>query len=119
MGEGSKREALRLVQGLGLNNLIVEARGADSESQREQRERSLGLTLADAQAALAVTPGSERIAAEKQVKTHAVISDHGRSDAQASGVSPAYFALSSLELAEELFPSLNQMLFGNLDAEAS
>jgi putative ABC transport system permease protein len=78
----------------------VEAKGADADSQREQRERSLGLTLADAQAALAVTPGAETLAAEKQIKAHSVHSDHGGSDAQASGVSPSFFALSSLSLAQ-------------------
>jgi putative ABC transport system permease protein len=85
---------------LGLNNLIVEARSADSDTQREQRERSLGLSLADARAALAVTPGAQAFAAEKQIKTHAVFSDAGQGDAQASGVSPDYFSLSSLTLAQ-------------------
>src|SRR3546814_9583261 len=40
-----------------------------------------------------------RSAAEKAVKTYAAFSDHGHSDAQASGVSPDYFALSSLRVA--------------------
>lgn len=100
VGEGSKREALRLVQGLGLNNLIVEAKGADADTLKEQRQRSLGLSLSDARAALEVTPGAERFAAEKQVKTHSVHSDHGSSDAQASGVTPDYFALASLQVAQ-------------------
>jgi putative ABC transport system permease protein len=100
VGEGSKREALRLVQGLGLNNLIVEAKPADTDTVKEQRERSLGLTLGDARAALAVTPGAERYAAEKQLKTHAVYSDAGGSDAQASGVTPDYFALASLAVVQ-------------------
>ena len=100
VGEGSRREALRLVQGLGLNNLIVESVSADAESQRERRERSLGLTLNDARAALAVTPGATQFAAEKPVKTHAVYSDHSAGDAQASGVTPGYFELASLRIAE-------------------
>src|SRR3546814_10610383 len=45
------------------------------------------------------SPGAERFAAEKAVKTYAAFSDHGHSDAQASGVSPDYFALSSLRVA--------------------
>ena len=100
VGEGSRREALRLVQGLGLTNLIVEAQTADAESMRERRERSLGLTLTDARAALAVTPGAARFAAEKQVKTHAVYSDAGAGDAQASGVTPGYFELASLRVSQ-------------------
>ena len=100
VGEGSRREALRLVQGLGLNNLIVEAKTFDSETLREQRARSLGLTRADARAALAVVPGADRFAAEKRIKTHAVFSEAGSGDAQASGVTPDYFELSALQIAQ-------------------
>ncbi|MGN7727173.1 ABC transporter permease [Luteimonas sp. 22616] len=99
VGEGSRREALRLVESLGLHNLIAQARPQDEDARRETRERSLGLSVADARAALAVVPGAERFAAEKAIKTYAAFSDHGRSDAQASGVSPDYFALSSLRVA--------------------
>ncbi|WP_240635151.1 ABC transporter permease [Lysobacter enzymogenes] len=101
VGEGSRREALRLVESLGLNNLIVEAKvQQDENSLREIRARSLGLSLADADAALAVVPGAQRYAAEKPIRTHSVFSDDGRSDAQASGVSPDYFQLSSLRVAK-------------------
>ena len=62
VGEGSRQEALSLVEGLGLRNLIVRALPQDSEALREVRLRSLGLTRADAEAALAVVPGAEAIA---------------------------------------------------------
>ena len=65
VGEGSRREALRLVEGLGLNNLVVESSApTDETALRELRERSLGLTRADAAAALAVVPGAQASAAE-------------------------------------------------------
>src|SRR5690606_18120906 len=99
VGEGSRREALKLVQGLGLNNLLVEDRSTDADSLTERRERSLGLSVADARAALAVVPGAQAYAAEKRIRAHAVYSDLGSSDAQASGVSPEYFALAALEAA--------------------
>ncbi|MGO1720001.1 MAG: ABC transporter permease, partial [Luteimonas sp.] len=100
VGEGSRREALRLVEGLGLHNLIAEARQQDEATLKETRQRSLGLTVSDAEAALAAVPGAERWAAEKRVRTHSVFSDHGGSDAQASGVSADWFSLSSLPVAE-------------------
>ena len=99
VGEGSRREALRLVESLGLHNLIAEAKPQDEETLKETRARSLGLSVADARAALAVVPGAERFAAEKPVKTHSVFSDYGSDDAQASGVSADWFALSSLRVA--------------------
>ncbi len=101
VGEGSRREALRLVEGLGLNNLVVEATApTDETALRELRERSLGLTRADAEAALSIVPGAVASAAEKAIRTDSVSSDHAASDAQAFGVTPSFFALSSLEVAE-------------------
>jgi putative ABC transport system permease protein len=99
VGEGSRREALQMVASLGLNNLIVEAKAQDEATLKETRARSLGLSVADARAALAVVPGAEKFAAEKPVKTHSVFSDAGQSDAQASGVSADFFELSSLQVA--------------------
>ncbi|MBA3487120.1 MAG: ABC transporter permease, partial [Lysobacter sp.] len=100
VGEGSRREALQMVESLGLHNLIVEAVPQDEQTLKETRARSLGLNLADAQAALAVVPGAERYAAEKPIRSHSVFSDHGQSSAEASGVSPDYFDLSSLQIAQ-------------------
>ena len=99
VGEGSRREALRMVESLGLHNLIAESVAQDEDTRRETRERSLGLSLADAKAALAVVPGAEAYAAEKPVRTWSAFSDDGRSDAQASGVSAEFFRLSSLRVA--------------------
>ena len=99
VGEGSRREALRLVESLGLHNLIAEAKPQDEDTLKETRARSLGLSVADARAALAVVPGAEKYAAEKPLKTHSVFSDYGSGDAQASGVSADWFALSSLKVA--------------------
>lgn len=47
-----------------------------------------------------MVPGAQRYAAEKPIRTHSVFSDSGHSDAQASGVSPDYFELSSLRVAK-------------------
>src|SRR5690606_40036382 len=43
VGEGSRREALRLVESLGLHNLIAQARTQDEAARRETRERGPGL----------------------------------------------------------------------------
>ena len=99
VGEGSRREALKLVQSLGLHNLIVEAKPPEGDALKETRQRSLGLTVADARAALEVVPAATRYAAEKRVKHWAVFSDEGRAEAEVSGVSTDYFALASLRVA--------------------
>ncbi len=99
VGEGSRREALRMIEGLGLHNLIAESVQQDAETRKETRTRSLGLSLADARALQVVVPEAERFAAEKPIRTHSAFSDSGRSDAQAFGVSADFFALSSLRTA--------------------
>lgn len=99
VGEGSRLEALALVEELGLRNLIVRAKPQDNDSLKEVRLRSLGLTRADARAALEAVPGAERVAAEKEIRTHQVYGDMGGGDVQASAVDPSFFDLSSLKLA--------------------
>ena len=100
VGEGSRREALHLVESLGLHNLIVEANSQDADAMRETRARSIGLTLADARAAMDVVPGAEAYAAEKHVRRWGVFSEQGQSDAQISGVTADYFKLASLHIAD-------------------
>jgi len=100
VGEGSRREALRLVEGLGLTNLVVEAKTFDETTLRELRARSQGLTRSDAEAALEVVPGALKMAAEKRLRTDTVASDHATSDAQASAISPSFFELGSLRIAQ-------------------
>ncbi len=101
VGEGSRREALHMVESLGLHNLIVEAHSPeDDNALKEIRARSVGLTLADAHAALDVVPGATSFAAVKRISVHSVFSDAGAGDILASGVSPGYFQLASLKLAQ-------------------
>jgi len=100
VGEGSRREALRLVESLGLHNLIVEHVKLDADTLKETRARSLGLTLADARAARDVVPGAGRYAAEREVRVYAAFSDHAAGDAQASGVSPDFFPLAALRVEQ-------------------
>ena len=98
VGEGSRREALRLVESLGLHNLIAERVELQADTLRETRARSLGLTLADARAAADVVPGADAYAAEKRIRTFVALSDFASSDAQASGVTPAFFKLAALHV---------------------
>ncbi|HET7664332.1 MAG TPA: ABC transporter permease, partial [Rhodanobacteraceae bacterium] len=47
VGEGSRREALHMVESLGLNNVIIQANSPqDDQALKELRKHSLGLTLA-------------------------------------------------------------------------
>jgi putative ABC transport system permease protein len=98
VGEGSQREALRLVAELGLNNLIVEAKQIPTEKLKENRTRSLGLTDADAQAALAVVPGAQSIALKKEIKVDQLAQGENLVTGRAFAVSQAYAEHGALQV---------------------
>ncbi|QLE85292.1 FtsX-like permease family protein [Shewanella sp. Scap07] len=98
VGEGAEREALKMIESMGVNNLVVNARPADGEALKSVREHSIGLSLRDVQSANETLPFVENWSAEKQVKTFSLFSTEGRSDASVKGVTANYFALSAFAL---------------------
>lgn len=100
IGEGAKQEALRLIESMGLRNLLVEARDFDEDTLREIREHSVGLSQGDVRAILQTLPSVEGVSAEKKIKTWSLFSQQASADAQVRAVSPEYFDLASLKLAE-------------------
>ena len=98
VGEGSKKEALRLVAELGLNNLRVESKGIEDEQLKEMRARSLGLSAADAAAALAVVPGAQSVALKKEIKVDQLVVGEQVVSARAFAVSPGYAEHGGLTL---------------------
>lgn len=99
IGEGAERQALKLIDSMGLRNLIVESKQFANDELKEIREESLGLTLADVEAAAATLPFVEDYSAERKVKTQSVYSDEGRSDANVVGVTASHFVLSNMKAA--------------------
>lgn len=98
VGEGGRREALTLIDGLGLRNLIVHDRPAEAEALRDLRTRSAGLSLRDLEAARESFPMVEAASALKEVRVWELFSEQGDSDARVFGVSPEHFDLAHLEI---------------------
>jgi putative ABC transport system permease protein len=103
IGAGAEREALRMIDSLGLRNVIVEAIPQPEERLREVREDSLGLSVRDLEIALETLPQVVRHTAIKEVSVHSIFSDGGRSDAQVLGVNPDHFDMSHLQLERGAF----------------
>ena len=104
VSEGGKRQALDLIEGMGLRNLIVEARELDSQALKEVRKYSAGLSIRDAESIDATLPFVEGWAGSREFRTWTLFSREGQSRAGVFAVSPGYFGLSSLEGARgELF----------------
>jgi len=98
IGEGAKQEALRLIESMGLRNVLVEARDFDEDTLREIREHSVGLSQSDVRAIVQTLPSVEGVSAEKKIKTWNLFSQQASSDAQVLAVSPEYFELASLKI---------------------
>ncbi|MBK8283573.1 MAG: ABC transporter permease [Ahniella sp.] len=101
VGEGSKREALKLVAELGLNNILVRSKELDQDTLKELRARTLGLTLADAQAAALVVPGAVSVSVYKAIQVNQLSAGAKvREDAELLAVSNEYREHAGLELTE-------------------
>ena len=97
VSEGGKRQALELIEGMGLRNLIVEARELDGEALKEVRKYSAGLNVRDAESITTTLPFVESFAGSARFRTWTLFSREGQSRANVFAVSPSYFDLSSLE----------------------
>ncbi len=100
IGEGAKQEALRLIESMGLRNVLVESRDFDEDTLTEIREHSVGLSKSDVRAIIQTLPGVDGVSAEKKIKTWNLFSNQTSSDAQVLAVSPEYFPLASLTISD-------------------
>jgi putative ABC transport system permease protein len=115
VSEGGKRQALQMIEGMGLRNLIVEAREMDRESLNEVRKYSAGLNVRDAQSIHRTLPFVEGWAGSRRFRTWSLFSREGQSRSTVYAVSPDFFELSSMEAAEgELFDEDDNRTFAQV-----
>ena len=82
IGRGAEREALQLIDTMGLRNIIVKAKTFEEAKLKEIRENSPGLTLQDLNAARETLPFLSTSSASKLVKTYSILSESAESDAE-------------------------------------
>jgi putative ABC transport system permease protein len=103
IGRGAEREALQLIDTMGLRNIIVKAKTFEESKLKEIRENSPGLTLQDLNAARETLPFLSNSSASKQVKVYAVFSEAGESDAEVWGVTPTHLDMANLSVSRGRF----------------
>ena len=103
IGAGAERESLRIIENLGIRNIIIQAKEFKPEELRQIRTESLGVTLRDVEALQAVMQPKPAISAKRVVKTFQVISAKSRSDSRVLGVSSSYPAIQNLRLLHGSF----------------
>jgi len=99
VGEGAEKEALQLIDSMGVRNLIVQERKVEDERLEEIRKHSIGLSLDDVKASLETLPFVTNHASEKEVEVHTLFSEQANGENKVLGVTTSLFALSRLELS--------------------
>ncbi|MCX7545824.1 ABC transporter permease [Marinicella gelatinilytica] len=98
IGEGAQAEATRLIEKMGLRNLVIEEKQLDMETLKEMREDSLGLNMNDIYALQKSLPFIEQTCGEKTIKTWSLFSSNGNSNGSVKAISPNCFAMSNLQV---------------------
>ena len=103
IGRGAEREALQIIDTMGLRNIIIKAKVFEESKLKEIRENSPGLTLQDLNAARETLPFLSTYSATKQVKAFAVFSRAGECDAEVWGVTPTHLEMANLSMGAGRF----------------
>jgi putative ABC transport system permease protein len=104
IGAGAEREALDIIDAMGLRNVIVKDKVFERENDKQEvRRKSAGLAFRDANAIRDAVPGVERVVAKIEVDPWKVLSATGRAKPKVLGVSSGYAELVKMPLAEGRF----------------
>jgi putative ABC transport system permease protein len=104
IGAGAERQALEIIDAMGLRNVVVKDKRIDRENElTEIRRKSTGLSTRDARAIRDAVPGVERVVAKIEVEAWKVLAPAGRAKPRVLGVSSDYPALVKLSLHEGRF----------------
>ena len=115
IGAGAERQALRLIDKLGVRNVVVRAKEFKPEELAEVRKKSLGLSLRDVDAIREGVPGAELVLPRLAVDTPKVFAQGGKSEAKVYGVSHLHTQLVRMPLLEgRFFDADDETRFGQV-----
>jgi putative ABC transport system permease protein len=100
IGAGAERQALELIDQLGMRNVVIRAETYEPDKVLEIRKKSLGLSLRDVAAIEEAVPGVGFIAPRIEIEPYLVLAEGAKSESSMYGVSRHYAALTNLQLAE-------------------
>ena len=100
IGEGAKEESTRLIESMGLRNLVISEKQNDEETTKEIRRSSIGLSINDRLSIENSLPFVTQSCAEKNINTYTLFSQHAESDSTVLAVSPECFSMSNLKIAQ-------------------
>jgi putative ABC transport system permease protein len=103
IGAGAEKQALEMIERLGLRNVILRSKEMKDEELEEVRKKSQGLSWRDAQAIEDAVPGVELVAGRLEIEPYKVLSATAKTKAKVYGVSFRQAEISRLRLSEGRF----------------
>ena len=104
IGSGAKEESLRFIEQLGVRNVLIDSRTAQSQEEFQQRRRSSpGLSDRDVRILQANIEGLETMSARRTMHPARVLPKPSRDVPELYGVRPAYSVIHSFHQAEGKF----------------
>src|SRR6188768_1517848 len=80
IGAGAEREALALIDRMGLRNVVVRAKEQKPDELEEIRKKSIGVSLRDVEAIREAVTGAARVVPRVQIRPFAVRSASGKAE---------------------------------------
>jgi putative ABC transport system permease protein len=104
IGAGAEREALAMIERLGVRNVVIRAVDTDQEKLAEVRKKSLGVSQRDAEAIAEAVPGVAFVAPVVEIEPYKVLAAGAKAEGtKVLGVSHRQASLVSLPVAEGRF----------------
>jgi putative ABC transport system permease protein len=104
IGAGAEREAMAMIDRLGIRNIIIRDTGVDDRGKLEEiRKKSIGLSRRDMQAIEEGVPGVELVTPRVTIDAYKVMAPGAKSESKVFGVSHHQADLAHLEVAEGRF----------------
>lgn len=103
IGAGAEEQSLKIIENLGIRNIIIQAKEFKTAELQQIRTESLGLTVRDLESLSSILNPLPLCSAKRIVKAYQVLSDTSRSDSRILGVSSPFYKIMNLKLIQGSF----------------
>ncbi len=103
IGSGAERQAMEMIDRLGLRNVLVRAKDLKQDEASEIRKKSPGVSWRDAQAILEAVPGVDLVAPRVAIEPYKILASGAKTEAKVHGVSHRQAEFANLVVAEGRF----------------
>jgi len=103
IGAGAERQALAVIEHLGVHNILVRAKDVPVNERTEVRKKWMGLSSRVASAISEAVPHVASVAPKAKLTPHKIIADGQKTSGSVFGVSPRHVEVTHLSLSEGRF----------------